>query len=533
MDVRDRVLSSNRVFSRVPHPLRGFSDETFARFLDGGICPPQSKLPAVSTFSGAGIGDFGYRLAGFSFKVQAELMGPRLEIARRNHPRAIAVQGDLRETWGHVVDSYRSLEGGKTPALLTGMTPCQGMSPSTHYKREGRNRRLSRDRRNTLPFVLVDIARELRPYVIVVENVAGIVSTRVRDPETGVVGTIAALLAGMLCSYACYPVTVQFADYGVPQRRQRTLLTFLRKDLPAVGKLKAVGRSPYPTKTHDRFARHGMLPWVTAADFLGPPRFRPLSSSSPGRASDPADPMHLVPVYSPERFQLIRDIPPMSGQSAYENDGCVSCGMREVPSGLASCPNCDAPMFSRPIVVTSRGPRLILGHKTSYQRMPADMPIATITTATGHLGSDTKIHPWENRLLSPRECAEAQSVPVSFSFKPTAVDFEPTLNRQVIGEAIPPWFTFLHGLALRNLLGGGQAIPFLLPVDDYDIEDLSIDSIDLREASRRRKRARYHSAHREKSYKSLTMTVRPSLPMASARGSSRTSDWGLPLAPSY
>ncbi len=487
------VVSTGRVFSRVPRALRCFESDLFERFLAGKLNPPQAKQPAVGTFSSAGIGDYGYRLAGFSFKVQAELVTERLAVCKLNHPRSLAIGGDIRETWHKVVDGYRSVEGRKVPALLTGMSPCQGMSPSTHHEREGLSRRISTDPRNTLPFVLAAIARELRPLCIVIENVPGIVTTRVRDPESGEVGTVASLLAKNLEPYVCYPITVQFADYGNPQRRQRTLLTFLRRDRTFIAALRTANTVPYPRKTHDRSARFGRLPWIPALDFLGPPRFRPLSSYSGGRAKDPSDPLHYVPFYARERFELVRGIPPMSGRSAYGNDVCPSCGARGIPQERAACASCKSPLFSRPIVLAPNGARLIIGHATSYQRMPSKLPVGTITTASGHLGSDAKIHPWENRLLSPRECAAVQTIPRTFDFGSPRKSTQTWLLRQTIGEAIPPWFTFLHGLVLRSLLGAGDVVKFLLPADDYDLEDLSVEYIEDRQATRRAKKDRFAS----------------------------------------
>jgi DNA (cytosine-5)-methyltransferase 1 len=457
------------------------------------VRPPQAKLPAVSTFSSAGIGDYGYRFAGFSFKVHAELRSERLEYYKLNHPRSRAVLGDLRTTWHDVVDEYRAREGREAPALLTGMSPCQGMSPSTHHEREGRSRQISKDPRNTLPFVLVDVARELRPLSIVVENVPGIVTTRVRDSSSGEVGTVASLLAKKLDGYACYPITLQFADYGIPQRRQRTLLTFLRSDLPCISLMRRTRTLPYPRKTHDRSSRFGRLAWLPACDFLGPPRFRPLSSFSEGRARDPLDQLHYVPIYDRKRFELVRRIPSMSGRSAYQNDRCPSCDAESIPEGIASCPACEAPLFSRPIVLDSAGPRLITGHKTSYQRMCSDLPVGTITTSSGHLGSDAKIHPWENRLLSPRECMTVQTIPATFRFGKPQCAVQTWLLRQTIGEAIPPWFTFLHGLVLRSLLGAGNAAKILLSETDYDVEDLTIESVECRGARRRLRRGQFAS----------------------------------------
>src|SRR6476619_2305180 len=83
---------------------------------------------AVSLFSNCGAGDVGYRQAGFRFDVMAELDPRRLEVCLLNHPGAVGVPGDLRETWPRVIEAYREQAGEVIPALLAACPPCQGMS---------------------------------------------------------------------------------------------------------------------------------------------------------------------------------------------------------------------------------------------------------------------------------------------------------------------------------------------------------------------------------------------------------------------
>ena len=84
--------------------------------------------------------------------------------------------------------------------------------------------------------------------------------------------------------------------------------------------------------------------------------------------------------------------------------------------------------------------------------MPPDRPAPTVTTASSHLGSDYKIHPWENRVLSIRECADLQTVPRFYNWDWALNTQHTYLARQVIGEALPPWFSYLHGSVLQDLL---------------------------------------------------------------------------------
>ena len=134
----------------------------------------------------------------------------------------------------------------------------------------------------------------------------------------------------------------------------------------------------------------------------------------------------------------------------------------------AVCPICSAPLL-RPVVKESDGSyRLVKGFRnSSYARMSPDTPAATITTASGHVGSDLTIHPFENRLLSPYECAYLQTFPDDFDWGTALEQWGPTFVRTIIGEAVPPKFTELHGRALARLLDGG--VDGLAQQDDISV----------------------------------------------------------------
>jgi DNA (cytosine-5)-methyltransferase 1 len=86
--------------------------------------------------------------------------------------------------------------------------------------------------------------------------------------------------------------------------------------------------------------------------------------------------------------------------------------------------------------------------------MKSDQPAATITTASGHIGSNHTIHPYENRLFSTYECALLQTLPGRFNWGDALKKWGHTNVREMIGEAVPPLFTAAHGRILRALLDG-------------------------------------------------------------------------------
>ncbi|MDE2955856.1 MAG: DNA cytosine methyltransferase [Bacteroidota bacterium] len=121
----------------------------------------------------------------------------------------------------------------------------------------------------------------------------------------------------------------------------------------------------------------------------------------------------------------------------------------------------------RPTVQEANGSwRLIRGFRnSSYRRMHPARPAATITTASGQIGSDRTLHPWENRVLSPAECSFLQTIPDTFQWGDSMDKYGHTPVRQMIGEAVPPRFTTLHGQVLAAL-ALGKDLPDTLSQQD-------------------------------------------------------------------
>jgi DNA (cytosine-5)-methyltransferase 1 len=248
---------------------------------------------------------------------------------------------------------------------------------------------------------------------------------------------------------------VNVADYGIPQARLRAVIVGVHKDEAWLTPLMEARVAPWPRRTHSHDGANGKS-WVTVGQWLRRRRYQALDASTEERATG-ANPLHRVPVYGEERYFQIASIPLNSGRSAYENDCCPTCGYRPVPVGRAFCANCRRAMRNRPFVVGRGGFRLIRGFHSSYRRMSPDQPAPTIMTSSGRVGSDYKIHPWEHRVLSILECADLQTVPRTYDWCIALEAERYGLIREVIGEAFPPYFTYLHGALLKRLLAGDLA----------------------------------------------------------------------------
>jgi DNA (cytosine-5)-methyltransferase 1 len=408
-------------------------------------------LRAVSLFTNCGAGDSGFAAAGFEFKVIAELREARLSVAALNHPAAIPVPGDLRRTLPDVVRAYRQAARGARPALLAACPPCQGLSSARGERgKEDDADAGSLDDRNLLVSVIADAARELKPRLVVVENVPAFMRRLVRHPHTNEAISAARYLIDTLHDYEVFPLLADLADFGVPQRRKRCFLTFIRRDEPALGLLRTHGRVPYPIPSHAERQ-------VTVRDALADLHLPRLDSKTE-RAARSDVPMHFVHVLPQSLYRMVATIPADSGLGAWANNQCLECSKLATDANAASCGLCGAAL-PRPIVVDSNGSlRLVAGfRRSSYTRMSPDEPASTITTASGRIGSDRTLHPSEHRVLSPLECLHLQTFSSEFQWGEALSSCGVTEVRAMIGEAVPPLFTHKHGQVLTSWLRGAPA----------------------------------------------------------------------------
>ena len=428
-----------------------------------------TTFAAVSLFSNCGAGDVGFAAAGFSFRIMGELIEERLDVALRNHVNALGVPGDLRNTWREVVDQWRLLYGAASPALVAACPPCQGMSTARSDRgAEDDPDAGARDDRNLLVLPIFHITRELSPTFVVVENVTAFLSRVVREPGRGEVISAARLLIRLLAEdYDVYPFLTDLADFGVPQRRKRAFLTLVRRASPVGDVLHRTGRSPYPVPSHAADYGGEHIPLELALAEFGLPS---LDSRDPTLAKDSERPLHFVPVWAEQQHRMVAAIPSGSGASAWDNDNCRACGAVEKNPETAECPVCGDTLL-RPVVREEPRPRLVRGfRRASYRRMEPARPAATITTASGRIGSSRTIHPFENRVLSPLECALLQTIPHDFDWGNILEGRGVSELRAMIGEAVPPRFTKMHGEVLVSLLAQPENVDHLIEQTDKRCE---------------------------------------------------------------
>lgn len=171
-------------------------------------------LTSVEVCAGAGGQALGLEQAGFDHLACVEIDPQACETLRLNRPEWNVIQDDLRQ----VVDN-RMLDQFAGCDLLAGGVPCPPFSLA--------GRQLgAEDERDLFPAVL-DLAEQLRPRSVLIENVRGLLGDKFADYRCTILDRL-----GELGYQRAEWEILQAVDYGVSQLRPRAILVALRDDVP-------------------------------------------------------------------------------------------------------------------------------------------------------------------------------------------------------------------------------------------------------------------------------------------------------------
>jgi len=306
--------------------------------------------------------------------------------------------------------------------VIVGGPPCQGFSTARQF--DGSNHGTSRFREDSRRHLFRDFLRYVdyfQPKVFVIENVLGLRSAAGGRYFSAVQHE--ARILGMSEGRSGYRVHAQIENsskLGVPQKRRRQLIIGVRADLP--------GYFPSELKLAERAPGKAML-----GDAIGD---LPVLGAGEGAHSVPYDLRRrtvnfLGGVRDRVRTKYLYNVLEVLHSAAVFNHVARPHSARDlrdflrIEEGRSSAELLrEGVKFEFPYAKTS--------FKDRYTRQHRNRPCSTIVA---HLSKDGLmfIHPTQNRSLTPREAARAQSFPDWFVF-PTAR----THSFRIIGNAVPP-----------------------------------------------------------------------------------------------
>ncbi|MCY4037130.1 MAG: DNA (cytosine-5-)-methyltransferase [bacterium] len=172
-------------------------------------------LTALSMFSGAGGLDLGFEAAGFTTVAAVDHDPNAVDTLRKNRPEWNPVEADVRD--------WAPEDLPDIPDVLIAGPPCQGFSL-------GGNRQAADDR-NGLFREVCRVARQVRPRVVIIENVLNL--RTMLHPGSGrpFVKEIAVSLAEAGYGDIAWDV-FKMDGHGVPQTRRRFVFVAFRNNTP-------------------------------------------------------------------------------------------------------------------------------------------------------------------------------------------------------------------------------------------------------------------------------------------------------------
>lgn len=348
----------------------------------------------IDLFAGSGGWTLGLEMAGLHHLASLDVDPVACATAKHN------VSGEV--FCASITDPPHSLLALQ-PDIVVGSPPCQGFS--------NQGKKVADDPRNSLVWSFLDMIDHFRPKAWVFENVPGFA----RLYKSRYLREVLERLSDSDYSVA-YSI-LNAADFGVPQNRRRFFLAGTRVSVSV----------PSPTQSHS-----------ADEDLLTQDLLKPVSI-----------------------WDAIGDLPE------------VGIGEREGCFPYSTTPFSDYQVWARAGSkevrqhTTQKHSQRVLekiqkvGHGESmavfledyeenttdymggYRRARPDSPSYTAYWTRGM----TSIHPFQDRFLSPRECARIQSFPDSFEFLGKSIE-----NYRLICNAVPPLLSRAWGYALTDHL---------------------------------------------------------------------------------
>lgn len=179
-----------------------------------------TKFNAISLFSGLGGDSLGMTLAGCKLIAYNELKPVFCKSHEANFPDSqLICEGKIHDI-SKLPDSCFEKYNGNTDILFAGF-PCQGFSSAGKRKDD--------DPRNTLFFEFLRASKLTNPYLIIGENVKGLLTRKCLTGELYIDIIVAEFEK---IGYTVIYKVFKTEEYNVPQKRERLIIIGVKKDNP-------------------------------------------------------------------------------------------------------------------------------------------------------------------------------------------------------------------------------------------------------------------------------------------------------------
>jgi DNA (cytosine-5)-methyltransferase 1 len=191
----------------------------------------------LSTFAGGGGSSTGYRLAGGKILAINEFVEEAQNTYRENYPNTLIIPGDIKKLSGKDFLEKINLKPGELD-ILDGSPPCSAFSMAgsvshgkgnTHADAFGKTKQYSDikgvENVEDLFFEFLRVAKEIKPKVIIGENVEGLTMGEAKEYFHRIQNTFEEI------GYLVVADVLNASYFGVPQSRKRTFFIGVREDV--------------------------------------------------------------------------------------------------------------------------------------------------------------------------------------------------------------------------------------------------------------------------------------------------------------
>lgn len=370
-------------------------------------------MTTVDLFAGAGGLSLGFEMQGYQLLSANDFDVATESTFRSNFPGIPFLCKPVQDLSGSELLGASGVRSGEIDVLLGG-PPCQAFSVYNHQ-------RSFSDNRSGLFREYLRLVGELQPKAVVMENVVGMTSLGGGRAVEEMHESLEAL------GYSVEHRILKAEEYGVPQERRRIFFV-------ATTEGEIAWPEPTHSTTEDLLSAH-LKQSVTVWDAIGdlpkreagegvdePSRYTRMARTDyQTRSRQDSDGVlnHAAPRLTSVNRERMKHIPPGGSWRDLPH--------HMLPEGMKKAKRSD--------------------HTKRYGRLTKAGRFSTILTkADPHWGAF--IHPEQDRTLTVRECARAQSFPDSFAFIGSRVD-----QYRQVGNAVPPLLAAAVAKAVQEMLG--------------------------------------------------------------------------------